>query len=98
MSVAIAGFRVPILFTPTSYRWAFGDGSSRTGAGIKGADVGSAGAVEYAYRRSGGYDITLSRSYKVRVDLPNGHVITLGEQISTPVHRTSSRSAKSKRW
>ena len=44
---------------------------------MKAARVGAADAVEHVYRRSGDYDVSLSRSFAVTVQLPGGEVLTL---------------------
>lgn len=82
INVELVGVQVPITFTPTSYTWSFGDGGTRTGAGIAQARVGQTGAVEYEYRRRGKYGITLTRGYQVSVVFPDGSTVTLTEPIT----------------
>jgi hypothetical protein len=84
-TVQILGQAIQIKFTPSDFNWSFGDGDHQTGAGIKGAKVGSPGAVEHTYLRSGNYQITLSRKYDVVFTLPGGKAVTL----PTPLSNTS---------
>ena len=58
------------MWTPTSTTWDFGDGGSATGDGVKGADVGAAGAIEHSYARQGSYDITTTTTYDLTFVLP----------------------------
>ena len=75
--ITVLGVGLSVTFDPSGFLWTFGDGSTASGAGVKAARVGAAGAVEHVYRRSGDYDVSLSRSFAVTVQLPGGEVLTL---------------------
>lgn len=84
-AVDVMGVSVQIQFTATDTRWSFGDGSTGTGTGIRNASVGQAGAVEHAYRRSGTYSVTVSRTYSVTFSLPDGQSASMdGFSRSSP--------------
>lgn len=81
-TVHVLGQAIDITFTPRDISWSFGDDSKGTGAGIAHAKVGANGAVEHDYRRSGDYDITVERTYKVTFTLPGGKTATLDTLLS----------------
>jgi hypothetical protein len=85
-TVTVAGIDVRVRFTPSGYQWKFGDSGTGSGVGVKGAPVGGPGAVEYVYRRSGVYGVTLTRSFAVQFTLPNGQTLDL----SMPLSNTSA--------
>lgn len=84
--ITVLGVGLSVKFDPSGFQWTFGDGSTASGAGIKDARVGAAGAVEHVYRRSGDYNVSLSRSFAVMVQLPGGQTLTL----SVPLKNASA--------
>lgn len=82
-TVTVAGMPVKIRFSPSGYQWTYGDGGTGSGVGVKDALVGAPGAVEHVYRRAGGYQITLKRSFAVQFTLPNGQTLDLPVPLST---------------
>lgn len=76
---------ISVTFTANGFRWNFGDGGTAQGAGVAGAQVGQAGAVEHLYRRSGTYQITLERTYAAAVTV-GGQTI----DIQAPITNTSA--------
>ncbi|MBM9462889.1 hypothetical protein JL108_05460 [Aeromicrobium sp. YIM 150415] len=74
---------VSVSFTPSDITWSFGDGSGGSGAGIVGAAIGEAGAVEHEYRRAGAYSITVTRDYTATVTVD-------GEPIDADVPITNT--------
>lgn len=71
-AVEVLGQRIALRFEPSGFAWSFGDGASGTGAGVKQAPVGGAGAVEHAYRRSADVEVTLTRTFDVTFTAPGG--------------------------
>ncbi|MCL3820184.1 hypothetical protein [Aeromicrobium wangtongii] len=71
-SVEVLGQTIGLTFAPNGFTWAFGDGTTGTGAGVQGAPVGAPGAVEHAYRRSGTVSVTLTRTFEVTYTAPGG--------------------------
>ncbi len=69
-SVTVLGRAIPLTWTPTGTTWSFGDGSTATGNGVEGAELGAPGAVEHAYARQGSYDITTTTTYDLSFVLP----------------------------
>jgi hypothetical protein len=86
-SVTVVGQTIPLVWTPTSTTWDFGDGGSATGDGVEGADVGAPGAVEHSYARQGSYDISTTTTYNLTFVLPGQgtQTITLTAPPSPPV-------------
>lgn len=76
-SVQVLGQTIALQFRPTGFAWSFGDGSSGSGAGVKDAAVGAAGAVEHLYRRSAKVQVTLTRTFEVTFTAPGGVTGTL---------------------
>jgi hypothetical protein len=83
VTVEVLGQAIAVEFAPQRYAWDFGDGGTATGAGVEGADVGAAGAVEHRYRRGGDYGITLTRTFTVSFTLPTGEAVTIPGEISS---------------
>jgi hypothetical protein len=83
VTVEVLGQAIAVEFAPQRYAWEFGDGGTATGAGVEGADVGAAGAVEHRYRRGGDYGITLTRTFTVSFTLPSGEAVTIPGEISS---------------
>ena len=83
VTVEVLGQAIAVEFAPQRYAWEFGDGGTATGAGVEGADVGAAGAVEHRYRRGGEYGITLTRTFTVSFTLPSGEAVTIPGEISS---------------
>lgn len=81
-AVTILGVTIPLRWTPVSTTWSFGDGSSATGNGIAGADLGAAGTVEHAYDRQGSYAITTATAYDLTFTIPGQGAQTV--QLSSP--------------
>ena len=81
-SLTLLGVVVPLRWTPVSTTWSFGDGSSASGNGIAGADVGIAGTVEHAYDRQGSYAITTATAYDLTFTIPGQGAQTV--QLSSP--------------
>ena len=86
-SVTVLGQVIPLVWTPTSTTWDFGDGGSATGDGVKGADVGAAGAIEHSYARQGSYQISTTTTYNLTFVLPGqgAQTISLTATPSDPV-------------
>lgn len=84
-SVTVLGTRVDLQFAPSGYAWTFGDDGKGTGAGIKDAAVGEDGAVEHTYRRQGGYEVRLTRSFTVTYQVAGGP----SGELPSPVSSTS---------
>ena len=78
---------IPLVWTPTSTTWDFGDGGSATGDGVKGADVGAADAIEHSYARQGSYEISTTTTYDLTFMLPGqgAQTISLTATPSDPV-------------
>jgi PKD domain len=83
VTLEVLGEAIAVQFAPQRYAWDFGDGGTATGAGVEGAKVGSAGAVEHRYRRGGEYGITLTRTFTVSFTLPSGEAVTVPGDISS---------------
>ena len=81
-SLTLLGVTIPLRWTPVATTWNFGDGSSATGNGVAGANVGAPGAVEHAYDRQGSYDITTSTAYNLTFVLPGQGAQTV--QLTSP--------------
>lgn len=75
-TVTLFGHSIAVRFTAGETTWDFGDDSTATGNGIKGADVGQSGSVEHAYARQGDYSVTASATYTVSFTLPDGRDVT----------------------
>jgi hypothetical protein len=86
-SVTVLGQVIPLVWTPTSTTWDFGDGSGATGDGVEGADVGSEGAIEHSYARQGSYQISTTTTYNLTFLLPGqgAQTIPLTATPSAPV-------------
>ena len=86
-SVTVLGQVIPLVWTPTSTTWDFGDGGSATGDGVKGADVGAADAIEHSYARQGSYQISTTTTYNLTFMLPGqgAQTISLTATPSDPV-------------
>jgi hypothetical protein len=86
-SVTVLGQVIPLVWTPTSTTWDFGDGGSATGDGVKGADVGAADAIEHSYARQGSYEISTTTTYNLTFMLPGqgAQTIALTATPSDPV-------------
>jgi len=86
-SVTVVGRTIPLVWTPLSTTWDFGDGASATGDGVEGADVGAPGAIEHSYARQGSYDISTSTTYNLSFVLPGqgAQTIALTSPPSAPV-------------
>jgi hypothetical protein len=86
-SVTVLRQVIPVVWTPTGTTWNFGDGSSATGDGVEGADVGAPGAIEHSYARQGSYDITTATTYNLSFVLPGqgAQTIALTSPPSPPV-------------
>ncbi len=82
--IALLGVPIPLTWTPTSVEWRFGDGTTATGNGVRGADVGDPDAVEHAYDADGSYDITTVTAYDLTFTIPG--------QGTQTVHLTSRPS------
>ena len=87
-SVTVVGRTIPLVWTPTSTTWDFGDGGSATGDGVQGADVGAPGAIEHSYARQGSYDISTATTYNLSFVVPGQgpQTITLTAPPSPPVN------------
>ncbi len=81
-SLTLLGVTIPLRWTPVATTWDFGDGSSATGNGVAGANVGAPGAIEHAYDRQGSYDITTSTAYNLTFVLPGQGAQTV--QLTSP--------------
>jgi len=88
VTVNVLGFSIPVDFTPSDVSWSFGDGTSGSGEGVRGASVGQAGAVEHSYARSGAYDVTVTVAYDMQINLPTGPVT-----FPTPISRSAPARA-----
>ncbi len=86
-SVNVVGQTIPLVWTPTSTTWNFGDGSTASGDGVEGADVGSPGAIEHSYARQGSYEISTTTTYNLTFLIPGqgAQTITLTATPSEPV-------------
>ena len=86
-SVTVLGQVIPLVWTPTSTTWDFGDGSSATGDGVEGADLGAPGAIEHSYARQGSYEISTTTTYNLTFLLPGqgAQTIPLTATPSAPV-------------
>lgn len=82
-AVDVLGFSITLTFTPEDVSWDFGDGGSATGAGVQGASVGDAGAVEHLYRRAGSHTVTMSTGWSVVATLPSGQNLTMPGLLTT---------------
>jgi hypothetical protein len=86
-SVTVVGQKIPLVWTPTSTTWNFGDGSTASGDGVEGADVGSPGAIEHSYARQGSYQISTTTTYNLTFLIPGqgAQTIALTATPSAPV-------------
>ena len=86
-AVTVLGQVIPLVWTPTGTTWDFGDGTSATGDGVEGADVGAPGAIEHSYARQGDYEITTATTYNLSFVLPGqgAQTISLTSPPSAPV-------------
>ena len=98
-SLTLLGVTIPLRWTPVATTWNFGDGSSATGNGVAGANVGAPGAVEHAYDRQGSYDITTSTSYNLTFVLPGQGAQTVQLHLSSQPsgHAARRRSPDARR-
>ena len=85
-TVTLFGQPITISFQVSDVTWQFGDGSTARGRGVENADVGQPGAVEHAYTRQGGYDVTATTSITVVFTLPGGQTVTRANAITTSSH------------
>jgi PKD domain len=86
-SVTVVGQKIPLVWTPTSTTWDFGDGSTASGDGVEGADVGSPDAIEHSYARQGSYQISTTTTYNLTFMVPGqgAQTIPLTATPSEPV-------------
>jgi hypothetical protein len=86
-TLTVLGQAIPLTWVPSSTTWSFGDGSSATGDGVRGASLGAAGAVEHAYRTRGSYAISTATTWNLTFVLPGqgARTIALTGPPSAPV-------------
>lgn len=94
----VLGVPVSVRFTPTRYRWEYGDGSlgTSTGAGTSWSAEFTPTATSHVYTAAGNYDVRVSVTYSAEFNVGRGWVGLEGtlERTSEP-HQILVRSARS---